>query len=142
METEHININGKITKCESFAYDEIKSIFNDEDWNRTFKDAAFLEKVGLSAPPKTFLVAGSYCSAPTKDGKIAGICMLRTDEKDRPKGFPVNWNHWNFFLYEKKVLMIPSNNKLDKHWFKSEEEWQEFIKNNPPHKNNENDSHH
>jgi len=62
---------------------------------------------------------------------------LRIDEKDRPKGFPINWNHWDFFLDEgdeTKVVMIPAEQKRQDHWFKTIEEWENRVKNKPPHK--------
>ena len=31
------------------------------------------------------------------------------------------------------VLMIPKNSKRREHWFKSIEEWKEYIKSHPPH---------
>ena len=136
MNEEFAKINGKVQKCKTFTFDEIKGLFNDNDWNRTFKDPSFLNKVGLSAPPETFLVAGSVALTPPKERVVAGICTLRIDEKDRPKGFPINWNHWDFLLDEEnknKVIMVPSNQKRRDHWFKTEEEWQERIKRNPPH---------
>lgn len=133
MKTEYVNIKGEVKKCRVFSYDEIESIFNDKDWNRTFKDRSFLEKAGLTASPETFLVAGSTSATPTEDGKVAGICTLRTDEKDRPKGFPINWNHWDFFQLDGKIVMIPSDDKRSDHWFKSEEDWKCRIKNYPPH---------
>lgn len=136
MNEEFEKMNGRVQKCRTFTFDEIKKIFNDDGWNRTLKDQTFLKEVGLSAPPTTFLVAGSYSSEPTEDGKIAGICILRTDEKDRSKGFPVNSNHWDFCLAEDKkdkVIMFPSKQKRKYRWFKSEEEWKERITRNPPH---------
>ena len=73
-------------------------------------------------------------STPTINGVVAGICVLRTDEKDRPKGFPINWNHWEFFKHGEKIVMVPKDDKKEKHQFESEEEWKKFIKENPPHK--------
>lgn len=57
----------------------------------------------------------------------------RIDEKDRVKGFPINWNHWDFYSTNHGFLTIPSNDKRDKHWFKSAKEWKESIQNEPPH---------
>lgn len=135
MKTEYRIINGKRVKVNVYEYEEIKPLFSD-GWKRTFENEDFLKKVGLTAPPSTFLVAASGNSIPTKDGKIAGICVLRTDEKDRPKGFPVNWNHWDFRLNEEnknEVIMIPVEQKRPDHWFRNEEEWKNRIKIKPPH---------
>lgn len=139
MNTEYLTINEQLVKCKTFTEEEIKSIFNDDDWNRTFKDESFLKKVGLTASPETFLTAGSMCTIPCDDGKIAGICTLRIDEKDRPKGFPINWNHWDFFKFEDKIVMIPSNDKKKNHWFKNEDEWKERIETKPPHDDKKNE---
>ena len=136
VKTEYKVINGKRIKLKTFSYDEIKPLFSD-GWERTFENKDFLEKVDLTAPPETFLVAASGSAIPTEDGKIAGICALRTDEKDRPKGFPVNWNHWDFYLDEEdktKVIMIPKEQKRKDHWFRNIREWINRIKTKPPHK--------
>ena len=135
MENEYKMINSELVKINKFTKEEIKSIFGSNDWDRTFNNPDFMKSVGLTAPLTTFLVAGSYSSIPTDDGKIAGICILRTDKKDHSKGFPVNWNHWDFYLIEdNKVMMVPDNQKRPDHWFKTEEEWKDRIKRNPPHK--------
>ena len=136
VKTEHRVINGKRVKVNVYGCEEIKSLFSD-GWKRTFENDDFLKKVGLTAPPKTFLVAASGNSIPTKDGKIAGICVLRWDEKDELKGFPVNWNHWDFYINEEnksEVIMIPVEQKRSDHWFRNKEEWENRIKNKPPHK--------
>ncbi len=131
MKEEYLDINGKVRKYKTFDYEEINSIFPKDDWDRTFEDPSFLGKFGISSPPETFLVAGSASSIPTSNNVIAGLCRLRVDEKDIPKGFPVNWEHWDFIKVDDKVIMVP--NKKKKHWFKSEEDWKTKIEENPPH---------
>jgi len=132
MNEEYIKINGKVRGYKTFTHDEIKSLFDSKDWERIFTDASFLESFGINSPPETFLVAGSRSDIPSLKGVIAGLCRLRIDDKDIPKGFPVNWEHWDFIAKDEKVIMVP--NKKKKHWFKSEEDWKSYIEGNPPHK--------
>ncbi len=134
METEYTVRDGKRVELKVYNAEEIKPLFSGDDWKRTFEDTLFLKNFGLTAPPTTFLVAISGTSIPAADGKVAGICTLRIDEKDRPKGFPVNWNHWDFYLREDgRVEMIPSNQKRSDHWYASQEAWEERVEERPPH---------
>jgi len=130
MKEEYLDLGEGIQKYNTFLYEEIKPLFPSEDWDRVFTDSSFLSKFGITSPPQTFLVAGSMSSTPTPEGIIAGLCRLRTDEKDAPKGFPINWDHWDFIKHENKIVMVP--NKKEKHWFKIDQEWKEQINENPP----------
>jgi len=133
MQEEFINIDGKVQKCQVFRQEEIKTLFADDNWNRTTKNSDFLKLFGLTPPTGTFLAAGSYADAPNQKDRVAGICVLRIDEKDAQKGYPVNWNHWDLISKNDKVIMAPNENKKEKHWFKSKEEWEAYIKEHPPH---------
>jgi hypothetical protein len=133
MQEKLIKINGGVQKCRVFTQEEIKTLFADDNWNRTTKDPSFLQLFGLTPPNGTFLAAGSYADFPDHKERIAGICVLRIDEKDAQKGYPVNWNHWDFISKDDEVIMIPKENKKEIHWFKSKEAWEAHIKENPPH---------
>ncbi len=133
MQKEYKTINGKVQRCIVFTRDEVGNIFGDDNWNRTFKDSDFLKSLGLNPPPGTLLTAGSHAVTPNNKDRVAGVCILRTDEKDAQKGYPVNWNHWDLISNNDKFLMIPKISKRKEHWFKSKEEWENYIKNHPPH---------
>jgi len=120
MKTEYVKRHNKHVEIKVFSFEEIKSIFNPDDWERTFQDLSFLKNVGLTAPPNTFQVTVSGTAIPPDFGIVAGICTLRIDKQDEPIGFPVNWNHWDFCLREDgNVIMIPSEQKRKDHWFQS-----------------------
>lgn len=141
MKKEHLIIQNKLVKANSFTIEEVKKIFPFDEWKRTSGlPQSVLESVGITPPNKTFFIAASGSSVPEPDGKIAGICVLRNDEKDRPIGVPVNWNHWDFYLDSKdatRVLLCPGKSKQADHQFKTETEWQNRIKEKPPHKDYE-----
>jgi|SRR3989344_5220584 len=128
-------IDGEIKNCIAYTADEIAEIFDfdDEDWHRKFKSPEFLKKAGLNSSPNTFLTAGSIASNIDQEGAVAGICLARYDSKDEKIGHPVNSQHYDFVNQNGEILVVTKNNKSEKHWFKSPDEWKEELKKNPPH---------
>jgi len=111
----------------------IESLFDDE-WKPREMDSSFLKQIGITEPKDTFFVAQSGSSIPTEDGKIAGICILRFDEKDAKKGYPINWYHYDIYQWnDNQAILVTSDLKREDHWYSSKEEWEKRVADKPPH---------
>lgn len=132
METKHFLVRGKSKRCRTYLKNEFL-LDTTDDWIPKLGDQTFLNKIGITAPPTTILVAHSGSAKPTDDGKIGGIDIIRLDLDDAPAG-KYNWDHYDVCLLKNdEAVLVLSENKRQDHWYPTIKKWFERITDKPLH---------